>query len=475
MFNRALKGSALLTVGRISTYGLSFLRNVILARGLSQEVYGLSTSFALAVTIFEISGRMSFGQRMIQSPEGGSVRFQALSQGLQFQTGLLGGLLLLLFSSFLASLFGVPHLAHAFTFLAFVPILDGLIHFDLFRLQREYKYTRLAAIDVIPQAVSTAMAWPLTQIFPDFRCILVLVVSKAFLFTALSHFLSLRSYALSFSYSFVRESSSFAVPLFLNGLLMFMAQQADQLVIASILGLTDLGVYSLALSIVSIPWFVFSQVGSSIALPYLSQRVGDLTQFRNGYSVVSSAVLFLGSSCIVPLILFSSEFVTTVYGQKYIDAVPICSLLGLSVFLRVLRFGPALAGIAKGRTSDQLYSNTVRLVSLPLSILLLLRGFSLYGVAVASVLAELLAVGFAFGRLHYHNDVHFRCTLPSVVFGASLAALSVTLALLSKSIAPRIFVLLLSIPATYLFCSSTSPQFATYSQRAFNSILRRVI
>ena len=57
---RLLNGTLVLTVGRVTGYGLSFLRNVILARVLAKADYGLAAVFGMAMILLEVGGRMAF-------------------------------------------------------------------------------------------------------------------------------------------------------------------------------------------------------------------------------------------------------------------------------------------------------------------------------------------------------------------------------------------------------------------------------
>jgi O-antigen/teichoic acid export membrane protein len=74
--NKLLRGGAILTLGQLISYGLSFVRNVILARALTKADFGLAAVFAMTVSLLEVAGRMSFGQQIVQSTEGDSEAFR---------------------------------------------------------------------------------------------------------------------------------------------------------------------------------------------------------------------------------------------------------------------------------------------------------------------------------------------------------------------------------------------------------------
>ena len=83
----------LLTLGQVASYGLSFIRNVILARMLTKVDFGLAAMFGMTLSLLEVSGRMSFGQQIIQSKDGNVESFQATSHTFQFMLSVIGAFL----------------------------------------------------------------------------------------------------------------------------------------------------------------------------------------------------------------------------------------------------------------------------------------------------------------------------------------------------------------------------------------------
>lgn len=62
---KLLRGSLVITVGRLGGYGLSLARNVILAWCLAKADFGLAVLFGTTVSLLEFAARMAFGQQVI--------------------------------------------------------------------------------------------------------------------------------------------------------------------------------------------------------------------------------------------------------------------------------------------------------------------------------------------------------------------------------------------------------------------------
>lgn len=403
--NRLLSGAVLLTATQVACYGLSFTRNLIVARTLTKVDYGVATLLGMALMVLELGGRMGFGQQVIQSRQGDSPEFQGTAQAFQFLAGACSAVLLAGMSGPMARLFDAGEIWWAFAMLAAVPLFQGLNHLDAARRQREYDYMPFVMMELVPQIIITLAVWPLTAVFGDFRVILWMMVGKAVLTTAISFVFAKQPYRWDWNAQNARSMLSFGWPLILNSLVMFGCQQADQLLVGAAFSLELLASYGLAFSLVSIPWFVFGQVGSSLMLPLLS-RVEDYPdrfarQYRNCVQV--GAVTAVGLT--LPLMIGGEQLIVLLYGEKYRGTGQFVAVLGAGFMLRFLRFAPAVAAIAMGDTKNQLYSNLWRGVSLPLAFSVWGLGGSAVQIACCAVIGEIVATAASVLRLRIRQNV----------------------------------------------------------------------
>ena len=335
--NHLVKGTVVLSVGRVGSYGLSFIRNLILARVLAKADYGLASLFSMSIILLEFTGRMSLGDQIIQAKEGGSTGFQAAAHAFQFVTGLCSSLLILSLSIPIANLFKVPNAWPAFAALAAIPLCQGLGHLDIARRQRDLDYLPSALADLAPHILITALAWPLAKWFGDYRCIVWLMIIKAVLTLVMTFVFAERPYRWSWDRALLEKMFKFGCPLLLNGYLMFGCQQADQLIVGAAFSLEALASYTLSFSLVSIPWFVFAQVASSLVLPVMSRAQDDTVQLRQQYRVCIQVAAFIGSTLTLPIIVSGEQIVTLLYGSKYHGTGIFTALLGAAFDARLRR------------------------------------------------------------------------------------------------------------------------------------------
>ena len=427
---KLLHGTVILTMGQVVAYGLSFLRNLILARVLAKADYGLAAVFGMALTLLEVGGRMAFGIQVIQSKEGDTTGFQASAHALQFIGGVCSAVLIACLSAPMARLFGVPHTWWAFALLAVVPLCQGLGHLDVSRRQRELDYLPLVLSDVVPQFLITLAAWPLALWLRDFRAIVWLMIGKAVVGTATTFVFARRPYRWAWERERLRCMLLFGWPLLLNGLVMFGCQQADQMLVGAVFSLNVLASYALAFSLVSIPWFIFGQVGSALMLPILSRAQDDPQRLRRQYRVCVQAAATAGVMFTLPPILAGEQLVTLLYGGKYQGTGVFVALLGAAFAVRFLRFVPAVVATAKADTMNQLYSNLWRGASLPLALGVVAAGGTPVQIAACAVIAEVLAAGVSVVLLSRRQGVPLRESYRATIYVVAFVSVGLTVALL---------------------------------------------
>lgn len=414
--SKVVRSTLLLSMGQVLCYGLSFARNVILARVLSKADFGLAALFGMTVILLEIAGRMSIGQQIIQSKQGDSKAFLATSQAFQAALAVLGASLILVLSHPVALLMHVPKISWAFATLAVVPFARAFENLDYFRQQRDLNYLPAVLCDVIPQVSVTIAAWPLAVWIGDFRVIICLMIAKASLGMIMTHLLSRQPYRWAWHSDYVKSMFSFGLPLFFNGILIFASQQADQIVVGAFLSLEKLAYYALAFSLVSVPGAIFAQVGSSLMLPIFARVQDNSAQFRMQYRTCAQYAGIGALLLLLPLVVAGGQFAIVIYGAKYTGIGPLIAILGTAAAVRFIRIVPAIASMATADTMNQLYSNVFRGLSLPLALTAAYLGGGATLIASCALAAELSAAVVSILRLRRRQHIPLSDTLPVAVY-----------------------------------------------------------
>jgi len=399
---------AQLTFGQIVAYTLSFFRNIILARTLVIADFGLAAIFGLALAMFELTGRLGLGKQVIQSTVGDSEHFLNTAHAFQFLTAVINACALLAFCIPMSHLFKAPEKAWAFASLALFPLMRGLGNLDLTRRQRQFEFMPSIWAEIIPQALVTAAAWPLAKWIGDFRVVLVLLFVKELLHTILTHGFAQRSYRWAWDMSLVPDMWRFSWPLIINGLLIFAAQQGDQMIVGGGYSLEVLGLYAAGASLIAVPFFVIAHASSALILPLLSPLQHTPELFGREYRVCVQLCAVGAAVTMVPFVAGGEQVLKLVYGAKFTGAGSIMAILAVACAFRFLRIAPATAALARADTQNQMISNLCRIISVALAGGMAIVGASVEAVAASGVVGEIAALIASSYRLKSHQGVSIR-------------------------------------------------------------------
>src|SRR5690606_27483343 len=98
----------------------------------------------------------------------------------------------------IARFLGIAEVAWAYQVLAMMPAMNGLMHFDVYRLQRKMRYLPSILSSSLPALLSVLMIWPLYSLFGDYRVMLWSVLAQSAMTVATSHLMAERAYRLAF-------------------------------------------------------------------------------------------------------------------------------------------------------------------------------------------------------------------------------------------------------------------------------------
>ncbi len=379
-----LRQILLILSGNAAASLLSLARNLLIARMISVEDYGVAASFALVVTLAEMGTALGLEAQIVQSKQGDAQHYQAALQGVSLLRGVIAALILLALSPVLAAFFGVGALTWAFASLALLPVFGGLTHLDIHRLTRARRFWPLMLCNALPVAISLIALIPLA-ILRDWRIMLAAIFLQASLRLILSHLLAERRWEAVFSAEIVGQTLRFGAPLMLNAALMFAVFQGDRLIVAQVLGLNALAIFSMGVTLTLTPTLVFDRSLQNALL-------APLARGRSAQDLALLAPLAAGIAFAALMVPLANPLIGLLLGAKYADLGTLLPSLALWAALRMSKTGPSTLALARGQTANALAPNLLRALSLPLAAFAAHRTGAMSAVILVAVCAE--ALGF---------------------------------------------------------------------------------
>lgn len=138
------------------------------------------------------------------------------------------------------------------------------------------------------------------------------------------------------SFSSLKKLLSFSLYQFGFNCINYFSRNLDKLLIGKKLGMTDLGYYEKSYRMMLLPLSSLSQVFAPTIQPILSEFDTQKSVISSVYCKLSKYLLAIGS-VLTPFLFFSSkELILLVFGDQWINAIPIFRILSISVLFQLL-------------------------------------------------------------------------------------------------------------------------------------------
>lgn len=385
-----LKKAVMLVSGNALGSALNLVRNLVVARILSPEDYGIAATFAITMSLVEMLSYLGLNQLIVVDRDGDDPDMQRALQGFQLLRGLFSAAVLFLIARPYAAFLGVQDIAWAYQVMAVIPLVNGLQHYDMHRLRRHMQFRPAVIVQSLAPLVALLSVWPLALIWSDFRIMLGALIVQACAMVGLSHLTARRGYGLRWDLAVMRRATMFGWPLLLNGMLLFVVFNGERLIVGRELGMAQLAVFSMAITLTLTPTLVLAGACQSLFLPALSAARERPDSFRWLGIASIEAGLAIGVLLLLGVALIGGPLVHLLLGGKYDAILPILLPIAVVQVIRVAKSGSATVALSVQRSGNAALSNAFRAVSVPISWVALVQTGSLMAVIHIAMAAELV-------------------------------------------------------------------------------------
>lgn len=397
-----LRSGTMVLAANIVDVAAVLLRNIILARLLPVEQFGLAATFSILMTMVETFQNVGLNRLVVQDARADHPDFVARLHGAQIAVSLGATLLLATFAYPFALAMGTPSLTPAYLLLALVPLANAFVNLETFRMQRDGRFGPQVLRSILSQPVGLLALIPGYWWLGDHRAALVAIMAQQITAVVLTHMNVRPRFSLAFDSAVMRRVAAFGWPLIVNGLLMFLILNGDRIIVLRQFGPATLGWFSAAVMLTLTPANLILRTIQTIVLPLLSKVRSDRHAFQRIYDTSCSASALVGVVAVLGSLLFGPLVIGLLFGPKFLPAATVITPLACMNALRVLRIAPTVAAMAHGETRNPLYANVVRALGLPLAAVSAALTGAIWPMIVVGVAAE-LAGAIAAGRLAHRR------------------------------------------------------------------------
>lgn len=357
---KAVIGSVWALANHGAKQALRLASNIVLARLLFPEAFGLMTLVQTFMVGLEMFSDLGIMPSIIQNKRGDDPAFLNTAWTIQVIRGTCLSLCALVLAPLAAQFYREPFLMQLLPVAGLQAFVSGLNSTKLATANRSLTLGRLTTIEIgsyIVQLVVTIAAALLYRLngISDFRAVWSLVLGNfagAFALMLGSHFM-LEGVKNRFHWDkeAFHSLNRFGRWIFVSTVFGFFGLQGDRLILGRLLDVKALGVYSIALGLSSIATQLVDQVSSKVLFPSYSELIRERPErlYRN-LRKARLILVGLSVSCSVGMVLFGRLVIQILYDNRYVDAGWILQILAVGLMARALSITYGDALMATGKT-----------------------------------------------------------------------------------------------------------------------------
>ncbi|MDO8727140.1 MAG: MOP flippase family protein [Candidatus Methanoperedens sp.] len=153
-----------------------------------------------------------------------------------------------------------------------------------------------------------------------------------------------------FNWRDIRSIIGFSSNLSGFNLLNYFSRNADRLLIGKFLGMTALGYYNFAYTLMLYPLSNISSVLSRVMFPALSQIQHDNAKFRLFFLKSTKYIAFISFPMMLGLFALADEFILTIFGEKWSQVILLIKILSIVGLIQSIESTVGTIYLSKGRT-----------------------------------------------------------------------------------------------------------------------------
>ncbi len=396
---RALRGGAALATGGVLEGAARFGRNIVLARLLAPEHFGLMAIVLAASQLFEAFTDVGVRHCVVQNRRGETPEFLNAAWWFSAVRGLLLFAVGFFAAPALAWFYDDPRLTDLLRVALVSVVLAGLVSPRLYVLQKQMRMAGYVAIMQGSAVTGIGITLALAVWMPNVWALVFGFVAEAAIRTGLSLGVYPIRLRLSLDGESARDLWTFARGMAGLAILTFAMEKAEIFVIGKVCTSEVLGAYALAIALADVPLTVFSRIVQPLILPAFSGLQSDAARLRSAVLRSTGLVLRFGLPLAACALILGRPILAVVYRPPYDEmALP----FGLACAYRVLTMvGVIIASLylALGRPGLHRAFTLFRGVLILIVIYPAVVWFGPTGAVLGLLVTQVIALGYQAARM----------------------------------------------------------------------------
>ena len=361
MRSLALRGSVWTVLGYGSSNVLRLASNIVLARLLFPEAFGLMVLVAVFVQGLTMFSDVGIGPSIIHSHRGDDARFLNTAWTVQIVRGFLLWGCACVGARYYASYYGQSQLATLIPVAGFAAVLAGFNSTKIFSAARNLALGRKTINEVVSQAAGALVMITWASLDRSVWALVAGSLTQVSTLMVMSH-LNLPGIRNRFCFEreAARELFSFGRWVFVSTMVTFFALQIDRLMLGKLVPTDMLGVYGIAVTLATLPQIVGGMLTGTVQYPVLARMAReDRAGLPKRVIELRAGLLRAATFALLGVALLSPPFFRIAYDQRYADGVWMTPLMTIAAWFLILQVTADRTLLAIGDTRSLALTNLV--------------------------------------------------------------------------------------------------------------------
>jgi lipopolysaccharide exporter len=387
---KAMNGGKWITIATVISTLFQFGQVAVLARLLAPTDFGLVSVSTLIITFFGIFTNLGFSNSIIYKQESDQRVLSTL-----YWLNLLAGFVIFgiiqVSAPAIVTFYHEPRLELVIRLASsyFLIVYFGQLYY--FLLEKELRFRSVAIVDIVGTLIGSATTIMLAYTgLAELSLIIGSLVMQA-VKTGLQILLGRQFFRPVFAFNLreVGEHLRFGLFNLGDGLLGFAQSNFDNIFIGGVLGVKELGYYTIAFQLAVFPAVKLNPIILQVAYPILARMKENASNLKSSYLKILDFLSYCNFPLLAGLFITADSVVPLLYGPGWTETVGLIQIFVFVAALSSLSHPLFTLAFTKGKPNLLFYLNLATLfVKIPL--VFWLSRYGVVGIAVAFLLATLL-------------------------------------------------------------------------------------
>jgi len=402
-----IKGTSWMSGFRMFSRIISLIKIAVFARILTPSQFGIFGIATLVLALLEILTETGVNIILIQS-KNEIDKYVNSAWVVSIIRGIFISLCIVLLASSIGSFFNAPNAFGILLLISLVPFIRGFINPSEVAFQKDlkfnYEFWFRSSIFVFDGTTSIILVILTHSVYS----LIWGLIAGALLELLISFILIKPLPRFHIHKDYLKEIFHKGKWITAYGVFSYIAENGDNLVVGKVIGTSALGIYEMAYNISTLPISEVTDVISKVVFPVYAKISEDARRLKSAFIKSTLAITVLVAALGSILLLFPSQIITIILGDKWLSVVPVLRVLVAYGVLRAIS-GSASAlflGVEKQKYVTNM--TFVRFAGLAVTIYPLVKTFGIIGAgysALISVIIETPVIIFYVWKILKFNDI----------------------------------------------------------------------